>query len=147
MLLRNVPLVLAFACLASGQAPPVASLKAVQKIYIEKMPNELDQYIRAEISKQLKGRLTVVLNPEDADAIMTGVGEHQTGTRATITGRWLGWHDTATAAISIVDKSGQTVLWSSEAGDRSIWWGPLTRGGPRKVASRLVKNLKNALSR
>src|SRR5262249_49172970 len=34
---------------------------------------------------------------------------------------------------------------SSEAGDRSLWWGSLKRGGERKVADRLVHNLKDAM--
>ena len=54
-------------------------------------------------------------------------------------------HDTATGSVSVLDKEGKTVLWSSEAGDRSIWWGVMKRGGPRKVADRLVHNLKAAM--
>jgi hypothetical protein len=45
---------------------------------------------RAEIQKQFKGEVQVVLKPELADAVMAGVSEHQTGTRAAVTGRWLG---------------------------------------------------------
>jgi hypothetical protein len=78
---------------------------------------------------------------------MVGTGEHQSGTRAAVTGRFLGLHDTATGAVSLVDKERTVVLWSSEAGDRSIWWGSLKRGGPRKVADRLVNNLKKAHDR
>lgn len=126
--------------------PNVTSLLEVKKIFIEKMPNDLDQYLRAEVSKQLPGRLTVVLNREDADAIMTGVGDSKTGTGAVITGRYLGLHDNATGAVSIVDKSGSIALWSSEAGDRSLLMGAVKRGGPRKVADRLIHNLKKALS-
>jgi hypothetical protein len=37
-------------------------------------------------------------------------------------------------------------MWASEAGDRSLMWGALARGGQRKVADRLVNNLKKALS-
>jgi hypothetical protein len=36
------------------------SLKTIQKVYVDKMPNDLDQYIRAEITKQFKGKLVVV---------------------------------------------------------------------------------------
>lgn len=129
----------------SQQAGPPTSLSAVRTLYIEKMPNDLDQYIRAEIVKQLKGRLTVVLRPEEADAIMTGTSEQRTGVGSTVTGRLLGLHDTAAGAVSIVDKQRQTVLWSTEAGDRSLFWGALARGGQRKVASRIVKRLKKAL--
>lgn len=130
-----------------GLAQPkdeLPSLRSIKKLYVEKMPNDLDQYIRAEITKQFKGRILVVTSPEDADAIMAGVGEHQAGTKAAVTGRWLGLHDTATGSISLLDKSGKIVLWSSEAGDRSILVGPMKRGGPRKVADRLIHNLKKS---
>jgi len=131
--------------LAAGQATPAVSLRSIKKIYVDKMDNDLDQYIRAEIQKKFKGELVVVLNPEAADAILAGVSEHQSGTRAAVTGRWLGLHDTATGSISLLDKGGTTVLWSGEAGDRSILLGSMKRGGPRKVADRLVSNLKKAM--
>lgn len=122
---------------------PVASLKEVKNLYIEPMVNDLDAYLKAEFAKQLRGRITIVLRPEDADAVMTGTGEWHKGTGAAITGRWLGLHDTATGAVSLVSKD--SVLWASEAGDRSIWWGVLKRGGQRKVADRIVHNFKHAL--
>ena len=131
--------------LAAGQEPPGASLKSIKKIYVDKMDNDLDQYIRAEIQKKFKGEIVIVLNQESADAILAGVSEHQNGTKAAITGRYLGLHDTATGSISLLDKTGTTVLWSGEAGDRSIMFGPMKRGGPRKVADRLISNLKKAI--
>ena len=124
-----------------------ASLHSVKRIYVDKMDNDLDQYIRAEIQKQFKGSIQVVLKPELADAVMAGVSEHQSGTRAAVTGRWMGLHDTATGSVSLLDKTGNVVLWSGEAGDRSIMWGSMKRGGPRKVADRLVNNLKKAIER
>ncbi len=143
--MRFAAVAMVSASLLFGQAAPAPTLKSIQKIYIEKMPNNLDQYIQAEIAKQLKGRLTVVLKLEDADAIMTGISEHKSGTGAAVTGRMLGLHDTATGVATIVDKTRENILWTSEAGDRSLFWGVWTRGGPRKVASRLVKSLKKAL--
>ena len=128
--------------LAQDSAP---SLRAIKRIYVDKMDNDLDQYIRAEIQKKFHGDVTVVLKPEAADAILAGVSEHQNGTRAAVTGRWLGLHDTATGSVSLLDKTGTTVLWSSEAGDRSMFFGTWRRGGPRKVADRLVGNLKKAM--
>ena len=129
----------------TGNRPAAPSLSDIRKIYVDKMANDLDQYIRAEITKKFKGKLTVVMQPEDADAIMAGASEHKSGTGAAVTGRWLGLHDTASGAVSVLDKEGKIVLWSSEAGDRSLWWGPMKRGGPRKVADRLVNNLKRAM--
>ena len=124
-----------------------ASFSAIHTIFIEKMPNELDQCIRAEITKQLTGRLVVVLDKGEADAIMRGASEERTGTGAQVTGRYLGLHDTANGSISVVDKDEKVVLWSAEAGDRSLLFNVWRRGGVRKVAVRLVSDLKQALEK
>ena len=86
-------LALTFCSLGQTPAP---SLKSVRKIYIEKMDNDLDKYLRAEIVKQFKGNISVVLDAKDADGILAGVNEEQKGTGAKITGRYLGLHDVAT---------------------------------------------------
>jgi len=130
-------------CRLSGQDSE--GLRAVHKIYIEKMPNDLDQYLRAEIAKQFKGRVTVVLKKEEADGIITGVNEEQKGTAAKITGRYLGLHDTVNGTISLLDKTESTILWSDEAGDRNLFFGIAHRGGERKLADRLVSKLKKAM--
>ena len=121
------------------------SLTTIKKIYVEKMPNDLDQYLRAEITKQFKGRVTVVLDKHDADAILTGASDEKKGTGAAITGRYLGLHDNATGSVSLVDKAEKNVLWAGEAGDRSLLFGAVKRGGQRKVADRIVSKLKDAL--
>jgi hypothetical protein len=86
----------------------------------------------------------VVLDKADEDAILLGVGDGKNG--AGITGRCLGQHDNATGSISVVDKDEIVVLWSDEAGDRSLMFSTMKRGGPRKVAYRLVSDLKKARS-
>jgi hypothetical protein len=122
------------------------SLKGVRRIFIEPMPGDLDQYISAEITKEFKGRVVIVLDKANADAIMRGVGENKSGVGSAITGRYLGLHDNSTASVTLVDPNETVVLWASEAGDRSLMWGVLARGGQRKVADRLVNNLKKALN-
>lgn len=139
-----VIIVLACAC-AFGQNAEV--LRSIRKIFIEKMPNDLDQYLRAEISKQFKGSVTVVLDKADADGILTGIDEEKKGTGAQITGRYLGLHDNATGTISLIDKAEKNILWTDEAGDRSLVFGVMKRGGQRKVADRLVSKLKKAMGR
>jgi hypothetical protein len=140
--LRTIALC-ALTCFAAfGQKP---DLRSVQKVFIEKMDNNLDQYLRAEFSKQFKGKVVVVLDAKDADAILAGVGEEQKGTGAKITGRYLGLHDVATGTVSLLDKEGKVILWSDEAGDRSLMFGAMRRGGQRKVAERLVGKLKKAM--
>ncbi|MCC6391131.1 MAG: hypothetical protein IT167_11055 [Bryobacterales bacterium] len=131
---------------APPPSPKITSLQEVKTIFVDKMPDDLDQYIRAEITKQLKGRLTVTLVRKQADAILTGVAESHTGTGSMITGRYLGLHDTASGSVSVLDATGTKVLWSEEAGDRSLWFGALKRGGPRKVADRLVGKLRRAMA-
>lgn len=130
----------------SGTGGPSITLGMVRKIYIEKMSNNLDQYLRAEISKQLKGRVEVVLDAKEADAVLTGISDEEKGTGAKITGRYLGLHDVATGTISLLDRDRKTILWSDEAGDRSLMFGMVKRGGERKVADRLVGKLKKALT-
>lgn len=120
-------------------------LRSVHKIFIDKLPNDLDQYLRAEFSKQLKGKVVVVLDEKDADGILTGVSEEEKGTGAKITGRYFGLHDLATASLSLLDKERKTILWADEAGDRSLLFSVAHRGGERKVAERLVEKLKKAM--
>ena len=141
--MRSILTALVFSgALSFAQTP---DLKAIHKIFIEKMTNDLDQYLRAEFVKQFKGKVTVVLDAKDADGILTGVSEEQKGTGAKITGRYLGLHDVATGTISLLDKEGKNLLWSDEAGDRSLLFGVMKRGGERKVADRLVSKLKKAM--
>jgi hypothetical protein len=56
----------AFAFFQSAPVP-VPDLKSVHRIFIDKLPNDLDQYLRAEFSKQMKGKVVVVLDEKDAD--------------------------------------------------------------------------------
>src|SRR5262249_53436798 len=129
---------------ASLAAQDAHSLKSIHKIYIEKMPNDLDQYLRAEILKQFNGKVVVVLKKEDADGIITGVNEEQKGPAAKVPGHYLGRHDTVSRTISLVDKTESAILWSDEAGDGNLFFGIAQRGGERKVADRLVGKLKKA---
>lgn len=126
---------------------PRTELKAVHNIYIDKLPNDLDQYLRSEFFKQMKGKVSIVLQEKDADAILTGVSEEEKGTGAKITGRYFGLHDLATASLSLVDKDRKAILWADEAGDRSLFFSVAHRGGERKVAERLVSKLKKAMGR
>jgi hypothetical protein len=144
--MKTTFLLLAFGLLAPStvalahKAPN--TLHDIHKIYIDKLPNDLDQYLRAEFFKQMKDKVQIVLDEKDADAILVGVSEERTGTGAQITGRYLGLHDNTTGSLSMVDKDRKTILWSDEAGDRSLFFSVAHRGGERKVADRLVGKLK-----
>jgi hypothetical protein len=143
---RSLVFVLAALTFApSALTQDVQTLRSIKKVFIEKMPNDLDQYLRAEIAKQFKGKVIVVLEKTDADGILAGISEERKGTGAQITGRYLGLHDNATGTVSMLDKTEKHILWTDEAGDRSLVWGVMKRGGQRKVASRLVEKLKKAM--
>lgn len=109
-----------------ANAPVITSIRDVKKLYIEKMSNDLDEYIKAEISRQMPGRLLVVLNAQDADAIMKGTATDRQGN------------------VTIMDLRGTADLWVGEAGDKGLY---LTKihGGEKKVAERLVSGLKKAM--
>ena len=121
--------ILSLATLAPAQANP--ALFNVKKVYVEKMDNNLDQYITSEISKQFHGSLSVVLDPKQADGIIKGIN--------------IGAQNTTKATIQMVDPSGKTVLWSSTGGDRDKMFLDLKHGGEEKIAAHLVKDLKKSM--
>lgn len=139
-------LVLAFAVTQLTLAQE-GDLRSVHKIFIDKLDNNLDQYLRAEFFKQMKGKVSIVLEEKDADGILTGISDEEKGTGAKITGRYLGLHDIATGSLSMLSKDRKQILWSDEAGDRSLLFSVAHRGGERKVAERLVEKLKKAMGR
>ena len=114
---------------AVAQANP--TLVNVKKIYVEKMDNNLDQYITSEISRQFHGSLQVVLEPAKADGIMKGVN--------------IGAQNTTKATVQLVDPSGKSVLWSGTGGDRELMFLDLKHGGEQKIAAHLVKDLRRAM--
>ena len=106
--------------------PSVSSIRQVKSLYIERMSNNLDEFIRSELSRQIPGRFLLVLRPQEADAIMRGRSSYRDG------------------SISITDPRGTVELWSGRAGDTGIF---LTKihGGEKEIAKRLVGSLRKAL--
>jgi hypothetical protein len=125
-----------------AQNPP--SLRAVHKVFVDPMAHDLDKYIREEIIKQMKERVAIVVNKDDADAILTGIDEEETGAGAK-TSRYLGLHDVAKGTLSLLDKEGKILLWSDDAGDKSTIFTALRKGGQRKVAKRLMGKFRKAM--
>ena len=125
-----------------AQNPP--SLRAVHKVFVDPMAHDLDKYIREEIIKQMKERVAIVEKKDDADAILTGIDEEETGAGAK-TSRYLGLHDVAKGTLSLLDKEGKILLWSDDAGDKSTIFTALKKGGQRKVAKRLMGKFRKAM--
>jgi len=113
---------------AAGQAIPLSN---VRRVYIEKMDNNLDQYLASAISAKFHGTLTVVLDSKQADAILKGQN--------------LAAQETQKATVQLVDKAGTRVLWSGSANDRSMLTLDLKHGGQKKLADHLIGELKKAM--
>ncbi len=104
------------------------TLREVHNLYIAKMPNGLDSYLRASISRKLAGTLIVVLNRSNADAILQNPDSR------------------APEVVSIVDIAGSKLLWSGAASDKQRLYLNLKHGGPRELAEKLTAQLKKALN-
>lgn len=114
------------------------------KIYISPMEGKLEGFIAAELMKK-KLPVTVVLDEKDADYIIAGAslkGEDKWFHSMFNTGR-----DKTEANIQVISVKDRAVVWAGEAGDRSLWWGNMKRGGQRRVADRLIDKLKSDLFR
>lgn len=134
-------LVVALCPLMAGD--PANAIRKGSKIYIEKMQYDLDGYIVAEMM-QKKLPLEVVSEPDQADYIMIGNGTDEQNRK------WhAGWltaeQDRTTGNIRIVHRATKRLVFAAEAGDRSLLWGAMARGGQRKVASRLVSKVKKSI--
>jgi hypothetical protein len=122
------------------------NISAVQRLYVEKMANDLDAHIKDEIRKQLP-ELRLVARIADADAVMKGTVEKRDGAGSAVTRGYFGIKSEYSAAVSITDVDGVNVLWSGAAGDARALVGTVKRGGPRRVAERIVGNLRKALEK
>ncbi len=125
----------ALVCSGQTKVPPGA------KVYITPMEGNLHGFIAPEILKK-KVPLTIVTEEQEAEFVLTG---------ASIKGddKWyhsvFGGKDKNEGNVQLISVKEKQVVWAGEAGDRSMWWGGLRRGGQRKVADRLVKQMKKDL--
>jgi hypothetical protein len=125
-------LVLIFA-VSALLAQSTERLADIRKVYVEKMDNDLDQYLRSAISKKFHTRLTIVLDPAQADAILKGVNMQT--------------QHTETATVNLIDPHAKVVLWSGTAGDRNQMLLNIKHGGSEKIAEHLAGQLKKAMER
>src|SRR3954452_4184158 len=97
-------------CLVSAVAAPAASriVPRNTKLFVEQMDNDLDGYIRAEITKE-KLPIILVLEKDAADLVMVGAGQD----RQRKWSEWLtGAQDHAEGNISIINPREKTIVWS-----------------------------------
>jgi hypothetical protein len=120
---------------------PASRVAAGSKLFIAPMEGSLNGFIAPEIIKK-RVPMIVVTDEKDADFILTG---------ASIRGddKWyhtvFGGKDKNEGNVQLISVKDKQMVWAGEAGDRSMWWGGLKRGGQRKVADRIVKQMKKDL--
>ncbi len=126
-------------------APPVRSIREIQTLLVEQMPEGLDAFIRDEIRSQLKHRLEVVSSLDQADAIMRCELEKEEGGHkvTNVTGRVFGTKGHESATVRVYDRSGRHLLWEEEVTDKRGVIG--IHGGENKLAGRIVGKLKKQL--
>lgn len=111
------------------------------KVYISVMEGQLDGFIASEVIKQ-KLPIAVVLDDKDADFVLAGASIKADD-------KWyhviFGGKDKNEGNVRLLDFKTRTMVWAGEAGDRSLWYGGFRRGGERKVAERIVKQMKRDL--
>jgi serine/threonine-protein kinase len=124
----------------------IESIIDVRTLMIAKMPDQIDDFVRDELLKQLRNRIRVVTRPEEADAVMQcSVEEGQGGNAVTnTTGHVLGVKGRKSATFKIFDRTGKRVLWQEEVSDkRGILH--LRVDSNEKLAERIVGKLKKDL--
>lgn len=127
------------ACSFANAAGP-ESLGQVRRIYVARMPDNLDQYVRTEIYKQFKDRVAVVLDRREADGILL-----EPGSGGLLAHRFVTGPEPRPAneiMVALLDRTGKVMLWSDEAGNRDDLF---KHGGPHSVAEHLVHKLKRAI--
>jgi TolB-like protein len=109
------------------------------------MEMNLDTFIIAEIQRQ-RVPLRVVLNEADANYIITGVVQKTSrSTAGIVLGSVVGRQDKFEANAHLISVKSKELIWSGDAGDRSVLFSVLRRGGQRKIAKKIVKQLHNDL--
>jgi len=105
------------------------------------MDGSLDGFIASEVIKQ-KLPFSVVTDDKNADYILVGASIKADD-------KWyhvvFGGKDKNEGNVRLLSAKDRTMVWAGEAGDRSLWWGSLRRGGERKVADRIVSRMKDDL--
>jgi hypothetical protein len=128
-------------CVSIGFAHKEPAIPNGSKVFIASMENGLDGFIATEIIKQ-KVPVAVVTDENDADYVLAGASIKADD-------KWyhtvFGGKDKNEGNVKLLSVKEKRMVWAGEAGDRSLWFGGLKRGGERKVADRIVSQMKKDL--
>jgi hypothetical protein len=108
-------------CCAQFLSAQSMGLNPALKVFIDKMPNELDQYLRNAFTKQMTGRVVIVRTEKEADATLS--------------------------SFTMAKDGRKVLLWSDDSGDKSFTLSTIKPGGERKAAEHFVSKLKKQIDR
>src|SRR5215813_10049123 len=101
------------------------------KVFIEPMQGDLHPFIAAEIVKK-KLPFVIVMERKNADYILA----------------WSftkGDDNKNQGSVQLLNVPDTTLVWAGEAGDRSMFFGGMSRCAQSKVADRIINKMKNDL--
>jgi hypothetical protein len=119
-------------------ANKVSLVPVGSKVFIAPMVGNLNGFISPEIIKQ-KLPLIIVMDEADADFVLAGASIQ--GDNKWFNSIW-GGKDKNEANVQLFCIKDKRLVWAGEAGDRSLFGTAYRRGGLRKVADRIVKQMK-----
>jgi hypothetical protein len=138
-------LLLILALCTSGTLLAQGKVPADSKVFIAPMEGQLDGFIPPEIQKRHLP-IRVILDENQADFIMTGMTSRAgSAWYDVIAGGVIAGKDKFEANVKLVSVKDKTLVWSASAGDRSVVFGAFRRGGQRKIAERIVKQMEKDL--
>jgi hypothetical protein len=131
---------------APGDSPVrQARIEQNARLFIPKMASNLDAFISAEIVKQNLS-FKVVGYEGDAEYILTGLSQRTAvAWYDVLAGSVVGGNDRMEASATLLRVKDKSLVWAGEAGDRSLLFGSFKRGGERKLAERIVRDMKRDL--
>jgi tRNA A-37 threonylcarbamoyl transferase component Bud32 len=138
--------------LAPVAAPPPATgglvrLSDAHSIFVAGSESELDGYVREEIQRQLGGRVRVARSLADADVVMRVTLDEQKGKGIAQAGRIFGVKDHAQVRAVVFDAHTSHVIWQQGAGDRKLIVGSFRGESVKRLAERIVKELRDSFNR
>jgi serine/threonine-protein kinase len=135
----------------TGQSPGpgrhVRSLSDVRKLYVAPAEYGLDQEIREELIRQIGNRFELVPSASAADGLLRVTVEEQRGGTISRAGRFLGVNDRARVRAIILEAGTTHILWEQAAGDRKPIAGAFRGESRKRLAERIVKELRQDLER
>jgi hypothetical protein len=134
-------LVFASVAFAGGNVQAKAAVPVQSKVFIAPMEGNLGGFLAPEIIKK-KVPFVLVTEEKDAEFVLTGTSLKEDD-------KWyhvvFGGKDKNEGNVQLINVASKQIVWAGEAGDRSLWWGGLKRGGERKLADRIVQKMKHDL--